>query len=236
MQANPDSSTEVLDNPVWNSMTNGHSHLGQTRGQAFTYHPQVCPFSGIEEPTEKALTDLWELTPDEGIVAVMTRSKALPQTNRWKLLKGYYTSQMIHQHSQPAPELDYVELSTADIPHMIDLVRLTEPGPFESRTIEFGEYIGVYSGDQLLAMAGERLQPSGWVEVSGVCTHPDAQGQGLAAALVQEIVARIRNRGQQAFLNVLNGSPSELTAKGVYQRLGFRHHQDMAIYAMLKLG
>ena len=122
-----------------------------------------------------------------------------------------------------------------DVPRMIELVRLTEPGPFDSRTIQFGNYLGIYDGDTLVAMAGERLRPMGWVEISGVCTHPTARGRGLAAALVKELVARARSRDEHAFLNVLKGSPSEQTAIGVYERLGFQFYQSMTIFALLKL-
>jgi predicted GNAT family acetyltransferase len=228
-------SRSVLDNPVWYSITGGHSHLGQIAGQAVTYHPEVSPFGGLEEPSEAALDDLATLIPDNGIAAVMTSSEGLPKTSQWKELATYHLSQMIHLDDQSAPNQEYVELSTADVPRMIELVRLTEPGPFDTRTIQFGTYLGIYSDDQLIAMAGERLRPMGWVEISGVCTHPTARGKGLAAALVKELVARVHGRGEHAFLNVLKGSPSEKTAIGVYERLGFQFHQPMTIYALLKL-
>jgi predicted GNAT family acetyltransferase len=235
MNSNAAPSRDVLDNPVWYSITGDHTHLGQVSGRAVTYHQEVSPFGGLGEPTEAALHDLMNLVPNDGIAAVMTSSDSLPNTSMWKLLATYHLSQMICLEEQSAPAHEFVELSATDVPQMIKLVRLTEPGPFDTRTIQFGTYLGVYQNGQLMAMAGERLRPAGWIEISGVCTHPGARGKGLAAALVMELVARARNRGEFAFLNVLKGSPSEETAIGVYERLGFRFHQAMTIYALLKL-
>jgi len=235
MNSSTEPASGVLDNPVWYSITGGHTHLGQIDGQAVMYHPEVSPFSGLEEPTEAALNDLSKLIPESGIAAVMTNSDGLPDTSMWKELKTYHISQMICVDEQSAPDHEYVELSSKDVPRMIELVRLTEPGPFDTRTIQFGTYLGIYQDDQLVAMAGERLKPTGWAEISGVCTHPTARGKGFAAALVKELVARVRSRGEQAFLNVLKGSPSEETAIGVYERLGFQFYQSMSIIALLKL-
>jgi predicted GNAT family acetyltransferase len=235
MNSNAEPSLDVLDNPVWHSITGGHTHLGQIFERAVTYHSKVSPFGGLKEPTEAALDDLSNLVPKSGIAAVMTKSEGLPNTPEWKKLASYHLSQMICLDAQSAPDHDYVELSDDDVPGMIELVKLTEPGPFDTRTIQFGTYLGIYQDNRLIAMAGERLRPAGWVEISGVCTHPDVRGRGLAAALVKELVSRAGSRGERAFLNVLKGSPSEDTAIGVYERLGFQFHQPMAIYALLKL-
>jgi hypothetical protein len=37
-----------------------------------------------------------------------------------------------------------VPLTEKDIPEMIALTRLTKPGPFGTRTIEFGNYEGIF--------------------------------------------------------------------------------------------
>ena len=235
MNSSKSVSTSVLNNPVWHSITQSHSQLGYRSEQAVTYHPQVCPFAGLEEASIEALDDLTRLIPDQGIAAVMTSAQSLPASASWKQLASYHLSQMIHTQHPAAAEHAFIDLTIADAANMIELVKLTEPGPFNARTIEFGGYLGIYEGEQLLAMAGERLHPQGWVEVSGVCTHLSARGQGLAAGLVNEVVVRAKNRGQQAFLNVLQGSPSEHTAIRVYEKLGFQFHQHMAIFALLKL-
>jgi predicted GNAT family acetyltransferase len=67
-------------------------------------------------------------------------------------------------------------------------------------------------------MAGERLRPPGWTEISAVCTAPAARGRGHAAALVRALVARITTRGERAFLHVAD---SNTAAIALYDGLGF---------------
>ena len=50
-------------------------------------------------------------------------------------------------------------------------------------------------------MAGERLHPPGWTEISAVCTDPAFRGQGLASRLVLAVAAGIRARGETPFLH-----------------------------------
>ena len=69
------------------------------------------------------------------------------------------------------------------------------------RTIELGGYIGLFDGDRLVAMAGQRLAPPGFREVSAVCTHPDFRGRGLAAGLTTLVARAILERGEQPFLH-----------------------------------
>jgi predicted GNAT family acetyltransferase len=111
-----------------------------------------------------------------------------------------------------------VELGRADVPDMLRLAELTRPGPFWPRTIELGSYLGVRQGGVLVAMAGERLRPPGWTEISAVCTAPDARGRGHASALVRTAMRRITDRGEGPFLHV---AADNAGAIGLYRRLGF---------------
>jgi predicted GNAT family acetyltransferase len=109
-------------------------------------------------------------------------------------------------------------LDGSNVAEMLALVALTKPGPFEARTIELGRYLGVFADGRLVAMAGERFHLDGHTEVSAVCTHPDAQGRGLGAALTHAVAAGILERGERAFLHVAEDNH---TARRVYERLGF---------------
>ncbi|WP_164158357.1 GNAT family N-acetyltransferase, partial [Sandarakinorhabdus rubra] len=111
-----------------------------------------------------------------------------------------------------------VPLGDDDAPAMQALAALTQPGPFASHTHEMGRFIGVKRDGQLLAMAGERMPPAGFGEVSGVCTHPEARGLGLAAALSHAVAARIFARGDRPFLHCW---PDNQVAISLYERLGF---------------
>lgn len=113
---------------------------------------------------------------------------------------------------------DVVELDAADVPQMLDLVAQTQPGPFWPRTLELGTYLGIRDGGALVAMAGERLRPPGWTEISAVCTAPEARGRGHAARLVSALVARILTRNERPFLHV---AETNTGAIALYERLGF---------------
>ena len=101
---------------------------------------------------------------------------------------------------------------------MLELVARTEPGPFGPETYRMGRYLGIRRGGALIAMAGERLRPPGWTEISAVCTDPAFRGQGLAARLVGAVCAGIVQRGERPLLHVLASNQSAIA---LYERLGF---------------
>jgi len=75
-------------------------------------------------------------------------------------------------------------------------------------------------------MAGERLRFSGYTEISGVCTHPDCRGRGLARGLSAVVAQRIQQRGEQPFLHAWK---SNLAAIRLYESLGFVHRSDVQV-------
>ena len=109
-------------------------------------------------------------------------------------------------------------LTTADVPEMLALVKLTKPGPFRPRTIELGGYHGVFVDDRLVAMAGQRTRLPGFTEISAVCTHPDARRQGLGAIVTTRVAADVTARGETPFLHVAVTNDS---ARRVYEQMGF---------------
>lgn len=113
-------------------------------------------------------------------------------------------------------------LTTADVPQMLQLVELTQPGPFRPATVQLGRYYGHFEGQRLVAMAGERLHLDRFREISAVCTHPEFQGQGLASALTHQLASTLFEEGAQPFLHV---SVSNEKARRVYEDLGFRQRR-----------
>jgi predicted GNAT family acetyltransferase len=136
--------------------------------------------------------------------------------------------QMLSQ--QPPAEVEtgesVLDLSAEDVPDMLELVRLTEPGPFLPRTIEMGHYIGIRKEGRLVAMAGERLYPSGYREISAVCTHPDHQRKGYAQLLVSRLARENWQHGVVPFLHV---SPGNTTAQRLYERLHFHARREFPL-------
>jgi predicted GNAT family acetyltransferase len=114
---------------------------------------------------------------------------------------------------------------------MLALVAETRPGPFFPRTIEMGTYLGIRRRGRLVAIAGERLHPPGWTEISAVCTASDYQGRGLATRLVHAVAHQIRQRGETPFLHA---AASNIRAIGLYESLRFRLRRNtdfMSVHA-----
>ena len=123
-----------------------------------------------------------------------------------------------HSDSFIAGETEIVKLKDDNIPAMLELTALTRPGPFLQRSIDFGNYEGIFVEGKLVAMAGQRLQPAPYAEVSAVCTHPHHTGKGYAARLVASQVEHLMTSSRIPFLHVY---PENTSACKLYEKLGF---------------
>jgi ribosomal protein S18 acetylase RimI-like enzyme len=132
--------------------------------------------------------------------------------------------QLVATSLRARPDPAARRLGHDDVPAMLDLVRRTEPGPFRPRTIDLGRYLGIHRDGVLVAMAGERLRPPGWTEISAVCTDPVYRGQGLATRLVRAVAAGILDRGDTPFLHT---SAANTTAIRLYESLGFTLRRNL---------
>ncbi|TWR29917.1 GNAT family N-acetyltransferase [Mucilaginibacter pallidiroseus] len=122
-----------------------------------------------------------------------------------------------------------VNLTTEHISQMVALTKLTNPGPFAQRTIEFGHYCGVFDGDKLVAMAGQRLHAGNFTEVSAVCTHPDYLGRGYARAILIHQVNRMLASGNTPYLHVREDNARAIN---VYEAIGFKIRRKVIFYVL----
>jgi ribosomal protein S18 acetylase RimI-like enzyme len=208
----------VLDNPVWAALTGPHKHFAEISGQAVRYPVDVCPFLALSaEAGPQAWADVRALVGPGGHVGLAGPHLVPP--GEWDVVRRLDGVQMTGHDVVGADEPEAEVLGARDVPELLDLVARTKPGPLRARTIEMGRYIGIRRGGALVAMAGERLRPPGWTEVSGVCTDRAYQGQGLAGRLVRAVAAGIRARGETPFLHAAADNTSAIR---LYRALGFR--------------
>jgi len=214
-------SLAALDNPVLTSLTGPHARFAEGHGRALRYPAEVAPFVALpDEPDAATWRDLAELA-GSGAQVTVTAGTVTPPAD-WHVDLDIPGVQLVDNGIAAAPFEEAVLLGPSDVPEMIDLVERTRPGPFLSRTIELGTYLGVRRDGALVAMAGERLRPPGWTEISAVCTDPAFQGQGLATRLVLAVAAGIRDRGEIPFLHTAAENSGAIR---LYESLGFVVHR-----------
>jgi ribosomal protein S18 acetylase RimI-like enzyme len=223
--------SDPLENPAWHALIDRQGRQGQRTELAARFLPAISPLAALRAPTRAALDELASLCGRDPAM-VLSGAPRMPDSS-FRVARTVAVRQMCCEVACEAIAVSAERLGNADATDMVALVTLTEPGPFAQRTVELGSYFGIRDGGRLIAMAGERLKPPGWVEVSGVCTHPDGRGHGYALGLVARVMNDIFARGERAFLYVAVGSPSEKSATRIYERLGFRFRREMYVHVLL---
>lgn len=210
----------VLDRPIWSALAGRQALLGVGDDRARRYVDDISPFAATVDDTPASLSALDAIAPSDRALVLLQTGEIVPPPGL-EMIRSATGVQMIAGEPIDPVACDYkiVELEEADAPEMIALATLTEPGPFLARTHRLGRFIGVRIDGRLAAMAGERMKLDGLSEVSGVCTHPDFRGRGLAGALSAAVAASIRERGETPFLHAYS---SNTPAIRLYERLGFR--------------
>jgi ribosomal protein S18 acetylase RimI-like enzyme len=228
-----------LDNPIWNALSTEHAPLALGDRRARRYPPEIGPLSGIPDQSQGSYEALRQLAGSGVVVLFSVDAFRIP--SGWKVVREGPIVQMIRApesaataedlrldalkldarklHSAEGIELR--QLTAADAPPMVALAELTEPGPFRLRTIELGNFYGIFHDGTLVAMSGKRMHLPGLVEVSGVCTHPNARGRGYAGHLMSMVIEEIEREGKVAFLHAFAQNP----AIRLYERLGFQLRQ-----------
>jgi predicted GNAT family acetyltransferase len=211
---------DALDNPVWHALTGPHAAFSEGSSLALRYQTDVCPFAALPDEVGTHAWDALRTLVGPGNVAMLFRPALVDLPDGWEVAYALTGLQMVATESIGAPDAEFERLGAGDVEEMIALVERTRPGPFLPRTIELGTYLGLRAPGEtrLLAMAGERMHPDGYTEVSAVCTDADARKRGLATRLIRAIAAGIEARGETPILHVVAQND---TAIRVYEALGF---------------
>lgn len=222
----------ILDNPCWNALNSGNKNLSEGNELVKYFSSEVSPFVGLPEWNSPGFEHLSDVIPPERRIAFIN-SEEVEIPGEWDVVDYLKAFQMVHVN----PAVGYtvsseiISLQKKDIPQMIALTEMTHPGPFFNRTIEFGNYKGIFSGNDLVAMAGQRLHADQYVEISAVCTHPAHTGKGYATQLIISQVHQILSAAAIPFLHVKDVN---LRAIKLYKSLGFEVRKRMDIYSIRK--
>ena len=217
---------ERLDNVAWHTLAGPHASFAAGAGNVRRYARGFSPIAAFADPAR----------PDFGALARYVDAgehfycegpdDAVP--GGWRIeaestmFKMYWDADIPVVDEAPG----VVRLGPEHAAQALELATMTRPGPFGPRTIELGEYFGVFDGDRLIAMAGERMYAGRLREISGVCTHPDYQGRGLARRLMSKLVLREISRDERPFLHVMRDNAP---ARRLYERLGFRNYREVVV-------
>jgi GNAT superfamily N-acetyltransferase len=216
----------LLDNIFWHSFSGPQRRFTSGTDHARRYangFSAIAAFPDANRPDFEALRPF--CAPDERLY---TDGWTGPVLEGWRvdfegpLLKMAWDG-------RPASGEDVTEavpLGAGHAAQALELAQLTRPGPFGLRTIELGDYFGVFEEGRLVAMAGERTEAGNLREVSGVCTRPEAEGRGFARRLMMMVIRRELARGQVPFLHVMGGNAR---AVGLYERMGFRIYKPSVV-------
>jgi ribosomal protein S18 acetylase RimI-like enzyme len=222
----------LLNNPVFYALQSGDARLGNGTEQVKYFDEQVSPFAGFSDDHEKGFEELHSLLPAGRKILFATR-KTISEPKGWQLnreirgLQFLFTGDDVEENHP----FQLVLLQSKHVNEMVALARLTKPGPFDRRTIEFGYYYGIFDKNKLVAMAGQRLHVYNYTEISAVCTHPNHLGKGYAAALIRQQLNIICNKGQIPFLHVRDDNERAIV---LYERLGFAKNGPMNFYFLEK--
>lgn len=220
----------VLDNPIWNALSTGNRNLAFGNDKALYIKRDVGFFAGLKTNSIENIAALHHLI-SPGTTVYLFIDGEVPVSSKWQVHKKTGILQMVLHSGKTVINKsdDIVPLYDKDIPAMIELTKLTNPGPFLSRSIDYGNYEGIFNNDQLIAMAGQRLQPDPYTEVSAVCTHPDHTGKGYAARLIINQINKIINDSRVPFLHVY---PDNDSAIKLYKKLGFSVRKELTLYVL----
>ncbi|HXE79026.1 MAG TPA: GNAT family N-acetyltransferase [Rhodanobacter sp.] len=219
-------SPPFLDNVFWHALTGAQANFAVGAGEARRYAPGFSPILAFADPLRPDFDALLPFcAPGESFY---TDGWFGPAPAGWRIELESTMFKMLWAGElpplDPAPEA--LPLGPAHVQQALELAALTRPGPFGPRTIELGDYFGVFDGERLLAMAGERAFAGDLREVSGICTHPQAQGRGLARRLTAKLIRRQLLRGETPFLHVMRSNEG---ARALYRRMGFIDQRESVV-------
>lgn len=212
----------ALNDPIWSALNDRQRVFAWGNDLAMRYRNDIAPFAAVRNSSSEAFAALEKIVAPCELVALFS-TKPRSTLCSFEVSRTFSCVQMVALNLSVDTSIrtetpTIVRLGRNDVPEMLQLTSLTNPGPFKERTLELGTYIGVRDHGILVAMAGERMQFAQYVEISAVCVHPDYRGKGYARLLVTTLMQQIMERRMMPFLHVLAENMGAIT---LYESIGF---------------
>jgi predicted GNAT family acetyltransferase len=224
-------SMHPLDRPIWSALTTRQQALAEGGARALRYPTAVGPFADMLDMSPESFAALGALMAGSE-VAVLFTPDVVTAPAEFKMLLAESGEQMIGTPAESSIRgVDIVTLGAADVPAMMALTELTKPGPFGLRTHELGTFLGIRVDGQLVAMAGERMKPANYTEMTAICVHPDHRGRGYAQVLLGAVASQITARGEIPFLHVFSKNDSAIA---LYRRQGMEIRRRLYVTVLLR--
>lgn len=223
------------DHVVWHTLGAHHDRFATGDAALRRYRhgfPAFAAFRDPRHPDGPALAR-W-FAPGE--LALLMLDVPLPKQPwpGWQLVQ-HKIALRHHWHGTPPPARtppSVMRLGARHIKAMCLLADQAGAGAlFAPRSIELGRFYGVFAGERLVAMAGDRMRVPGHREIASVCTLPEQRGRGHARALMQRLVADIVADGERPFLWVAADNP----ARHLYETLGFATSSEQRFFALRRI-
>ena len=202
---------------IWNALNGKQTKFADKKGLAIVYKEQYGRFAELQENSYQAYNDLAQLVRPGRVVLVRGTGPNI-EYPEWKQLTKSPGYLMVLDTPVSYENFNFTKLTRTDIPEMQKLSELTgldfTPGKFE-----LGDFYGVKENDVLVAMAGERLKPDGYIELATVSTHPDYRRRGYGRGLSSVLSRRIQEKGYTPFLHVKDENSAAIR---LYEQMGYK--------------
>jgi predicted GNAT family acetyltransferase len=226
-----DNSSHPLDYPIWTALTTTQQTLAEGDARAWRFPIEITPFAATADMSPESFAALGALMSPQDIAVLFTPDPVSVPAG-FKVALADTGEQLIGPSVEtPANGVDIVTLGVDDVPAMIELTALTKPGPFYARTHELGTFLGIRVDGQLVAMAGERMKPARYTEITAVCVHPSHRGRGYGQMLLSAVSRQIVARGEIPFLHVFT---SNYSAIALYRRQGMEIRRRLHVTVLKK--
>jgi ribosomal protein S18 acetylase RimI-like enzyme len=224
-------SIHPLDYPVWNALTTRQQALAEGGARARRYPPAVAPFAALADTSPQSFAALGAMMSPTDLAVFFTPDPVTPPAE-FNVVLAKTGEQMIGTPAESSSHgVEIVRLGADDVAAMMELTELTKPGPFSARTHELGSFLGIRIDGQLAAMAGERMKPAEYTEITAVCVHPSHRGRGYAQLLLAAIARQISARGEIPFLHVFSDNHSAIA---LYRRQGMEIRRRLHVTVLQK--